>query len=764
MRAHHVVVRACVCVRARARVRVCARLSPYTVGSFANEKLQAQFISALVASQRAEYEAEGIDGGKLVFPDNSEQLRLLEGRVGVLSLLDEECTVPNGADTAYVEKLHARFDGAAECYFKPTRRYRGRTSSASGQGDEHELQFGVVHFADAVMYTAAGWLEKNRGTMPLAIEGIVRDSENLMLQGLFSDVRTKLAAASMGTASGEALSEGLGGGDVPTPPRLLHSAEGAAASSCGSTGSEVSPAAGQGSTRASAAADDTAQGRATARTVLGTFRHSLKQLFATLDSSSARYVRCLKPNGAREPVRFDGRYVERQLGYNGVLAIVEIQAAGYAVSLPKREFVARYRCCCELSADEARTLTALFANPAADADSACRVLMAVAQRKLVDGGTRSAQAPWLESGGACLGITKVFLKEYVLRQLEKARAQTAGASATMVQRVALAYLARSALRVLLRLRPLAVQVRQAAAATDVASAATGSRHALAQLTTAIGAEQLAAVDVVPCVQELVDDVLESVEALVKARERAAEAVEAKARHAAEAEAARCAAEQAAALEAEEARRREERRLAEERSAREKVEREAKAKADAETKAEEARSALENTEAARRAAARAAARAEAEQMANTAEATKVAAKAASGRAACNQYRVDTNASRFGDCICGKAKIEHSQAAMRAAYPAVGLAPLDKPPDLRHPKSGGGRAARLAAQRARINDKLGGNMFACDEYRVDATAARFGDCKCVLPRPLAVVNPHHIHAPRPMAQSTAHRGLRLKRRHC
>ena len=39
-------------------------------------------------------------------------------------------------------------------------------------------------------------------------------------------------------------------------------------------------------------------------------------------------MRCLKPNGHKEAGRFDGGYVQRQLLYNGVLAIVEIQAAG----------------------------------------------------------------------------------------------------------------------------------------------------------------------------------------------------------------------------------------------------------------------------------------------------------------------------------------------------------------------------------------------------------------------------------------------------
>ena len=34
---------------------------------------------------------------------------LLEARVGVLALLDEECALPKGSEAAYVDKLNKRF-------------------------------------------------------------------------------------------------------------------------------------------------------------------------------------------------------------------------------------------------------------------------------------------------------------------------------------------------------------------------------------------------------------------------------------------------------------------------------------------------------------------------------------------------------------------------------------------------------------------------------------------------------------------------------
>ena len=110
-----------------------------------------------------------------------------------------------------------------------------------------------------------------------------------------------------------------------------------------------------------------------------------------------------------------------------------------------------------------------------------------------------------------------------------------------------------------------------------------------------------------------------------------------------------------------------------------------------------------------------------------------AAAAKGGGACDCYRVDMTATTFGLCHCGQPKSAHSEAAtVHGAEGAVPLSGHDKPTDLRYPKSGGGRAARLAAQRALVNEKLGANLFVCENYRVDLKAARFGDCVCGYPK--------------------------------
>ena len=52
-------------------------------------------------------------------------------QVGVLSLLDEECAMPGGADSTYVGKLHKRFEDNG-AYAIPSRKGGGRGKVSLG--------------------------------------------------------------------------------------------------------------------------------------------------------------------------------------------------------------------------------------------------------------------------------------------------------------------------------------------------------------------------------------------------------------------------------------------------------------------------------------------------------------------------------------------------------------------------------------------------------------------------------------------------------
>ena len=81
-------------------------------------------------------------------------------------------------------------------------------------------------------------------------------------------------------------------------------------------------------------------------------------------------------------------------------------------------------------------------------------------------------------------------------------------------------------------------------------------------------------------------------------------------------------------------------------------------------------------------------------------------------ACDNYRIDMAATRFGDCKCGFPKAAHTITT--SAAPA-------------RPSGGSGRVKAIARQSS-VDDA----GQACDNYRIDMAAARFGDCKCGFPK--------------------------------
>jgi myosin V len=66
--------------------------------NYANEHLQQRFTKDVFECAQAEYVAEGVPWDMIAYKDNKELLDLFEGRLGVLSLLNEECMLPKVND------------------------------------------------------------------------------------------------------------------------------------------------------------------------------------------------------------------------------------------------------------------------------------------------------------------------------------------------------------------------------------------------------------------------------------------------------------------------------------------------------------------------------------------------------------------------------------------------------------------------------------------------------------------------------------------
>ncbi|XP_037122598.1 unconventional myosin-Vb isoform X3 [Syngnathus acus] len=138
--------------------------------NYANEKLQQQFNSHVFKLEQEEYMKEQIPWTLIDFHDNQPCIDLIEARLGVLDLLDEECKVPKGTDQNWAQKLYKQHSSNAH-FQKP------RMSNSA---------FVIVHFADQVAYECAGFLEKNRDTVYDEQINILKASKLQLVADLFA--------------------------------------------------------------------------------------------------------------------------------------------------------------------------------------------------------------------------------------------------------------------------------------------------------------------------------------------------------------------------------------------------------------------------------------------------------------------------------------------------------------------------------------------------------------------------------------------------
>jgi myosin-5 len=131
--------------------------------NYANEKLQQKFTLDIFRSVQLEYEYEGIELGEVTYKDNGDVLTLIEGRMGLISVLNEECVRPKGNDNAFVTKICA-VNKDSEVLFRD-RFFR-------------DWEFGIRHYAGEVVYDANNFVTKNMDTLPDDLNDCRKESSN----------------------------------------------------------------------------------------------------------------------------------------------------------------------------------------------------------------------------------------------------------------------------------------------------------------------------------------------------------------------------------------------------------------------------------------------------------------------------------------------------------------------------------------------------------------------------------------------------------
>ncbi|XP_071497949.1 unconventional myosin-Va-like, partial [Diadema antillarum] len=248
--------------------------------NYANEKLQQQFTQHVFKLEQEEYVKEKIEWSFIDYYDNQPCIDMIESKLGILDLLDEECMLPKGSDDNWCGKLYNKLTAHSH-FSKP------RTSRTA---------FIVHHFADKVEYESDGFVEKNRDQVNDEHLNILMASQYEFVADLF---RPKQEA----------------------PPSSHQHKR-------GTVKPMVAPV----------------KSHKTFKKSVGSqFRDSLTYLMMKLNSTTPHYVRCIKPNDYKLPFTFEPKRAVEQLRACGVLETIRISAAGYPSRWSYSEFFTRYR-------------------------------------------------------------------------------------------------------------------------------------------------------------------------------------------------------------------------------------------------------------------------------------------------------------------------------------------------------------------------------------------------------------------------------------
>ncbi|KAL9623262.1 MAG: hypothetical protein Q9160_002369 [Pyrenula sp. 1 TL-2023] len=320
--------------------------------NYANEKLQQEFNQHVFKLEQEEYVREQIDWTFIDFSDNQPCIDLIEGKLGILSLLDEESRLPMGSDEQFVTKLHHNFAADKQKFYKKPR--FGKSA------------FTVCHYAVEVTYESDGFIEKNRDTVPDEQMDVLKNTSNGFVKEVLDTA----------TAVREKDTAGIASKAVAAPGRRL--------------------------------------GVAVNRkpTLGGIFKSSLIELMGTINSTDVHYIRCIKPNEAKEAWKFEGPMVLSQLRACGVLETVRISCAGYPTRWTYEEFALRYYMLCHSS----------------QWTSEIRTMAHAILRKALGDINHQKQDKYQ------LGLTKIFFRAGMLAFLENLRTDRLNECAIMIQK------------------------------------------------------------------------------------------------------------------------------------------------------------------------------------------------------------------------------------------------------------------------------------------------------------------------------------------
>ncbi|VUZ43166.1 unnamed protein product [Hymenolepis diminuta] len=143
--------------------------------NFANEKLQQRFVKNVFQLEQEEYMREGLEWAFVDYYDNEPCIKLFEGPMGLIALLNDECKLLKPQDKNWLSRI--------------CNEHLGRSHDFSQSKLWAQERFIIQHFSEAVEYTVEGFVEKNLDRIIPEHENILTYSENPILKQMMKDFK-----------------------------------------------------------------------------------------------------------------------------------------------------------------------------------------------------------------------------------------------------------------------------------------------------------------------------------------------------------------------------------------------------------------------------------------------------------------------------------------------------------------------------------------------------------------------------------------------
>ncbi|KAJ8288635.1 hypothetical protein COCON_G00012940 [Conger conger] len=245
--------------------------------NYCNEKLQQFFNERILKEEQELYQKEGLGVNEVHYVDNQDCIDLVEAKlVGILDILDEENRLPQPSDQHFAEAVHSKHKD----HFRLTVPRKSKLAVHRNVRDDEG--FIVRHFAGAVCYETAKFVEKNNDALHMSLESLVCESKDKFVRELFENYNN---------------------------------------------------------------AKDSKQkaGKLSFISVGNKFKTQLNLLLEKLRSTGSSFIRCVKPNLKMVSHQFEGAQILSQLQCSGMVSVLDLMQGGFPSRAPFHELYEMYK-------------------------------------------------------------------------------------------------------------------------------------------------------------------------------------------------------------------------------------------------------------------------------------------------------------------------------------------------------------------------------------------------------------------------------------